>query len=110
VFALRTLFKLPSLKVKRGTLFYAMKHTQQRLKARNVIGSRVRIARRRLHPPVSQDDLSGRLAVKGVSINRTGISKIENGERYLMDYEIIALAKCLKTTAAWLFGETDKMK
>jgi transcriptional regulator with XRE-family HTH domain len=87
-----------------------MKHTQKRLKARNVIGSRMRIARRRLHPPVSQDDLSGRLAAKGVSINRSGISKIENGERYLMDYEIRALATCLKTTVGWLFGETDNAR
>jgi HTH-type transcriptional regulator, cell division transcriptional repressor len=91
-------------------LFYAMKHTQKRLKAKNVIGSRVRIARGRLHPSVSQDDLSGRLAARGIRINRTGISKIENGERYLMDYEIIALAKCLKTTAGWLFGETEEEK
>lgn len=82
-----------------------MKHTQRRLKAKNVIGSRVRIARRRLHPPVSQEDLSGRLAAKGITINRSGVSKIENGERYLMDYEIIALSKSLKTSVAWLFGE-----
>jgi transcriptional regulator with XRE-family HTH domain len=84
-----------------------MKHTQKGLKPKNIIGSRVRIARRRLHPPLSQEDLSGRLAARGVTIDRSGISKIENGERYLMDYEILALAKCLQIPVGWLFGEGD---
>ena len=107
MFALRTLLGLGSLKVKSGVLFRLMKHTQRRLKPKNAIGSKIRIARRRLKPPVSQEDLSGRLAAKGISINRSGISKIENGERYLMDYEFIALAKSLQTSVAWLFGETE---
>jgi transcriptional regulator with XRE-family HTH domain len=84
-----------------------MKHTHPGLKPKNIIGSRVRIARRRLHPSLSQDELSGRLAAKGVIIDRSGISKIENGDRYLMDYEIMALAKSLQISVGWLFGEGD---
>jgi hypothetical protein len=56
-------------------------------------------------PPVSQDDLAGRLARQGVTIDRSGISKIESADRYVMDYEAAAFAKALKTTVAWLFGE-----
>jgi len=59
-------------------------------------------------PPVSQDDLAGRVAAKGVILDRSAISRIENGSRYLMDYEIIAIAQSLKVSAAWLFGETSK--
>lgn len=84
-----------------------MKHTHKDLKPRNIIGSKVRIARRRLHPPLSQEDLSGRLAARGITIDRSGISKVENGDRYLMDYEILALAKCLNVPVGWLFGEED---
>ena len=69
------------------------------------MGGRVRLARYSLEPKVSQDDLSGRLARQGVTIDRSGISKIESFERYVMDYEAAALAKALRVTVAWLYGE-----
>ena len=75
-----------------------------------MIGHRVRIARFRLDPPVSQEDLSGRLARLGVTIDRSGISKIESSDRYIMDYEAAALAKVLKVSVAWLFAETEIVK
>ena len=65
----------------------------------------MRLARYSLEPKVSQDDLSGRLARQGVTIDRSGISKIESFERYVMDYEAAALAKALRVTVAWLYGE-----
>jgi len=75
---------------------------------KNVIGERVRLARvSLLSPKVSQDDLSGKLARLGVQITQTSISKIENRSRYVMDYEASALAKALKTSVCWLYGETD---
>ena len=73
--------------------------------ARNQIGSRVRQARLKCNPPVSQDDLAGRLAAKGILLDRTAISRIETHSRYLMDYEIAAIAKALKISVGWLFGE-----
>ena len=81
-----------------------MKRTQRENK-KNLVGGRVRQARYRLEPKLSQDDLSGRLAAQGVTIDRTGISKVESFERYVMDYEAAALAKALKVTVAWLYGE-----
>lgn len=72
---------------------------------RNVIGDRVRQARLNCKPPVSQNDLAGRLSARGVVMDQTAISRIESRERYLMDYEVVALAKCLKVSVAWLFGE-----
>jgi HTH-type transcriptional regulator, cell division transcriptional repressor len=74
---------------------------------RNQIGKRVREARLRCSPPVSQEDLAGRLAAKGVSIDRSAISRIENKTRYLMDYEISAIARSLKVSVAWLFSESE---
>ena len=81
-----------------------MKKTRQG-RERNVIGARVRDARLRRQPQVSQDDLAGKLAAKGVSLDQTAISRIENGTRYVMDYEVVALAKALKVSVASLFGE-----
>ncbi len=70
-----------------------------------MVGARVRKARYQLEPRVSQDNLSGRLARLGVIIDRSGVSKIESFERYVMDYEAAALAKALKVSISWLYGE-----
>ena len=74
-------------------------------KACNQIGERIREARLRSKPPVSQDDLAGKLAVRGVLLDRSAISRIESRSRYLMDYEVSAIARALKITVASLFGE-----
>lgn len=73
---------------------------------RNLIGRRIRQARLKCSPPVSQDDLAGRLAARGVILDQTAISRIEGQTRYLMDYEIAAIAKCLKVSVGWLFWES----
>jgi HTH-type transcriptional regulator, cell division transcriptional repressor len=81
-----------------------VKKTRQS-KYRNVIGPRVRLARENMKPRVSQDDLSGRLARLGVQITQTSLSKLESRDRYVLDYEVAAIAKALRVTVAWLFGE-----
>jgi transcriptional regulator with XRE-family HTH domain len=78
--------------------------------ARNQIGGRVRQARLRCSPPVSQEDLAGRLAARGISLDRSAISRIENRTRYLMDYEISAIARSLKVSVGWLFGESESRR
>ena len=81
-----------------------MKKTRQAA-ARNVIGKRMRQARLAANPPVTQDDLAGTLAAKGITLDQGAISRIENLTRYAMDYEVKAIAQCLKVSVAWLFGE-----
>ena len=71
----------------------------------NILGAQIRRARLALKPEVSQFDLAGRLAKQGIDVDRPTITRIENGERYLRDYEIKAIAKALKVSVAWLFGE-----
>jgi transcriptional regulator with XRE-family HTH domain len=72
---------------------------------RNIIGARVRLARLKHSPAVSQDDLAGKLAAQGIVMDRTAVSRIENQSRYAMDYEAAAIARALKISVAWLFGE-----
>ena len=52
-------------------------------KRRNVTGKRIRHARLAAKPAVSQEDLSGRLAVLGVILDQGAISRVEREERYL---------------------------
>jgi transcriptional regulator with XRE-family HTH domain len=83
-----------------------MKKTVQ-TEQRNLVGRRIRQARLRCKPAVSQEDLAGRLAARGITIDQTAVSRIENQARYLMDYEVAAIAKSLKVSVGWLFGEPN---
>ena len=83
-----------------------MKKTR-RSQYKNIVGERIRQARLALSPRVSQEDLSGKLARGGIQITQTSISKIENRSRYVMDYEVAAIAKVLKTSVSRLYGEEN---
>jgi len=74
---------------------------------RNIVGPRVREARRRAKPHMSQVDLAAKLQVLGFKIDQSAISKIENGNRPVLDAELAALAKELKVSPSWLLGEPD---
>ena len=81
-----------------------MKKTRK-ARQRNIIGRRVKEARLKCQPPVSQEDLAGRLAAQGILLDRTAVSRVESQSRYVMDYEAAAIARALKVSIAWLFGE-----
>jgi len=83
-----------------------VKKTHQ-TKNKNITGKRIREARLKHKPPLSQDDLAGKLAAKGIMLDQTAISRVESQDRYLMDYEVAAIAKCLKVSVAWLHQETN---
>lgn len=73
---------------------------------RNIIGEKVRLARERAKPLITQADLAARLQVEGVRMERATISKIETGYREVTDIEAAAIAKALGVTVSWLMGET----
>lgn len=77
--------------------------------SKNIIGSRVREARQGANPIITQQDLSARLEVMGYNIDRVSISKIESGDRFVPDYEVVAIAEALNVSLNWLLGkENDK--
>jgi transcriptional regulator with XRE-family HTH domain len=63
---------------------------------KNIVGPKIRAARLALRPTCTQDDLTGRLSNLDIKIDRSAIARIERGQRYVMDYELWAIAKCLK--------------
>lgn len=74
------------------------------MKSRNIIGDRLKQARRASKPYITQNELTARLQVMGIGIDRSMLSKIENGVRPVYDFEVAALAKALKVSVAWLYG------
>ena len=63
--------------------------------SRNIVGNRIRKARKAAKPPVTQMDLVARLQVQGIRIDRSGLSKIETGHRPVTDIEAAGFAKAL---------------
>ena len=72
--------------------------------SRNIVGNQVRKARYGSKPVVTQEDLSARLAVLGVDIDRSTISRIEAGRRQVTDFELLALSRALGVAVDWLLG------
>ena len=70
----------------------------------NIVGERVKLARQRRNPSLTQDELSGQLAAFGIQLDRAAVSKVEGGTRYVSDYEVRAFCKVLAVSPAWLLG------
>lgn len=77
------------------------------MERRNIVGPRVRQARKAAKPPITQLDLVARLQTLGVTIDQSGLSKLENGQRPVSDMEVVALTKALKVSVAWLLEGTS---
>ena len=60
---------------------------------KNIVGVRVKQARKAANPPITQADLIARLQLLDMNIDQPGLSKIENGQRPVSDIEVLALAK-----------------
>lgn len=89
-----------------------MKTTPQSLQPsrKNVIGPRVRQARLRARPRLTQQQLADRVVKLGTHIDRAGIAKIEIGLRCVCDFEILILAKALHVAATWLLPVRQSLR
>lgn len=67
---------------------------------KNISGDRIHQVR--TSKRLSQSDLAARMQVKGVAIEREAISKIETGDRFVTDYELMIFAQVLGVTMDWL--------
>ena len=69
---------------------------------KNVSGERIREAR--LHCRLTQSDLAAKLQVRGITIERDSLSRIEIGTRFVADYELMVLSEILGVSVNWLLG------
>ena len=68
----------------------------------NISGLRVKELRKALQ--ISQRELSDRLQVVGLDIYKNAVQRIESGQRFITDTEILAIAKCFNVTVSSLLG------
>lgn len=71
---------------------------------RNITGARLRAARLAAQPEITLEDMSGRLAARGVTLDRSAIGRIENGNRHVLDFELKAFAQALRVPVSDLIG------
>lgn len=50
-----------------------------------------------------QDELCARMQVMGYQISRSDISKLENGKKFITDFELLGFSKALKVSILDLF-------
>ena len=71
---------------------------------------RIKVARNIHKPRLTQKDLVAQLQIAGLNISKNILSRIELGNRYVTDLELIAFSKVLKVNILWLLEETDVPK
>ena len=69
---------------------------------KNVCGPRVKEMRKKLQ--LTQEQVAAKLQLEGVIVERDCVSRIEIGDRFVADYELLVLAKILKVSPAYLLG------
>lgn len=67
----------------------------------NIIGPKIKYFRKLKN--ITQEDLCARMQVLGYLINRSDISKIENGKKFIADFEVLGFATALKVSILDLY-------
>lgn len=62
----------------------------------NITGIKMKELRKALK--ISQRELSDRLQVVGLDIDKNAVQRIESGQRFVTDIEILTIAKCFNVT------------
>lgn len=73
---------------------------------KNISGDRIHQARTTMR--LSQADLAARMQINGVTIEREAISKIETGDRFVADYELLMFARVLGVSMEWLTAQNPR--
>ena len=68
----------------------------------NIIGAQIKTIRKR--DKITQEDLCARMQVLGYQISRSDISKIENCNKFIADFEVLGFAQALKVSILDLYN------
>ena len=73
--------------------------------SKNRIGKRVRDLR--ISQNLTQKTLAAKLQLAGYEFNDLAILRIEQGTRFVPDYEVVALSEVFNVSCEYLLGITD---
>lgn len=72
--------------------------------ALNLCGRKIAQLRRAYTPPLSQRALADRLQLCGLDVDKNAIQRMEQGQRFVTDIELRALAEFFQVSADQLLG------
>lgn len=78
-----------------------MKNINENISSFNITGKNIKKIRK--DKKITQEDLCARMQVMGYQISRSDISKLENGKRFISDFEVVGFAQALKIDILELF-------
>lgn len=73
---------------------------------KNICGDHIREARVVQRMP--QSELAAKMQIAGIAIERDSISRIENGTRFVADYELKIFAEVLNVDIVWLLAGIEE--
>ncbi len=62
----------------------------------NICGVNVKKYRKEKIPKMSQRELADQLQLSGIDLDKNAVQRIESGQRFVTDIELLALSKTLK--------------
>lgn len=74
-------------------------------KTKNIIGQKIKMLRKGHNPPLTQKGLAEKLQLQGYAFEALTILRIENGTRFVADYEVKALAEFFHVSNDFLLSE-----
>lgn len=78
-----------------------MKKINENISSFNITGKNIKKIRK--DKKITQEDLCARMQVMGYQISRSDISKLENGKRFISDFEVVGFSQALKVEILELF-------
>ncbi|MDE6505485.1 MAG: helix-turn-helix transcriptional regulator [Clostridia bacterium] len=70
----------------------------------NICGKRIYELRNNFKPKMSQRMLAELLQLNGVDVDKNAIQRMESGQRFITDIEVVALCKIFKISYGDLLG------
>ncbi len=77
---------------------------------KNIVGPKVKEARLKHSPMLTQEKLAAKLQLLGWNIQRSGVGKIEVGIREVTDIELLMLSEALTVSIPWLLYQKENKK
>ncbi len=74
--------------------------------SKNIIGPKLKELREKAG--LSQEALAGKLSLRGTDFSALMILRIEKGQRFVPDYELLALAEYFGVSTDYLLGRVKK--
>ena len=70
----------------------------------NICGTKIYEMRKNFVPKMSQRALADKLQLNGIDVDKNAVQRIESGQRFVTDIEIVALCKIFNISSDELLG------